>query len=411
MTSTSSGIQCDAYAVYGHPHPYNKTIGNIVYEMMYQYTLDLALKNGLWCRSYDKCNFDYGGLFRTTTVNAVLFEGYTDASVLQYLNLKHSQDGVSFYCTSNPLICGKRSLYCTDNRVTMLLPNGKSFNLDYRTTPKDEFFAPFFEISLQGDLLWRYSMNPVVAARSMRRAASEKVIKVTNPFWAAHPAWNSNDTEFNKYLQCQKRQFSGPPYLFNSCLTSLKTGMKRVNESLQMIVFHGNKSINHFLSGMPMAVNGSSDRLQYPMELWGGFPQYPYNIFGVKSNYSHQTDLSVFDKVHALRFDLTQASLRFSFQRDIPVQFPLSTSFHSGYTGTNYTTQEITMSRRFVEDSTTWNNLRQLGRPRDSYGMPYKIPVGMASMERIAGFPMYLGTPHAWGNKEWGGTEYSDVNG
>ena len=31
------------------------------------------------------------------------------------------------------------------------------------------------------------------------------------------------------------------------------------------------------------------------------------------------------------------------------------------------------------------------GTPRDSYGMPYTIPLGMSSLEKYAGFPVYAG--------------------
>jgi hypothetical protein len=64
-----------------------------------------------------------------------------------------------------------------------------------------------------------------------------------------------------------------------------------------------------------------------------------------------------------------------------------------------------------VEDVQTWNPYRNLGTPNDSYGMPYTIPVGFASMERFAKFPIYVETPHSYGNEVWGGLEYTFVTG
>ncbi len=43
--------------------------------------------------------------------------------------------------------------------------------------------------------------------------------------------------------------------------------------------------------------------------------------------------------------------------------------------------------------------------------MRYIIPTDMASLERLAGFPIFAGTPHAYGNKLWGGTEFGHVQG
>lgn len=48
-------------------------------------------------------------------------------------------------------------------------------------------------------------------------------------------------------------------------------------------------------------------------------------------------------------------------------------------------------TRRFVEDSTTWNNLRNLGVPNDSYGMPYRIPIGYTALLKYTNFPVFIG--------------------
>lgn len=116
----------------------------------------------------------------------------------------------------------------------------------------------------------------------------------------------------------------------------------------------------------------------------------------------------IFDKHHALSYELSQTELIYAYQRDISVVFPLETSFISiNRSFTGLTTSPITgtavRARRFVESSDTWNNLRKLGTPKDSYGMNYTIPIGMASIERLSGIPMYVGTPHCYGNELWGG--------
>lgn len=89
--------------------------------------------------------------------------------------------------------------------------------------------------------------------------------------------------------------------------------------------------------------------------------------------------------------------------------------------------------RRFTEDSSTWNKIRDsMGKQRDAYGMPYTTPIGMASMEHLANFPLFVGTPQNYGtsncnslkmsvilhdicelegNQKWGGVEYEQVSG
>jgi hypothetical protein len=41
--------------------------------------------------------------------------------------------------------------------------------------------------------------------------------------------------------------------------------------------------------------------------------------------------------------------------------------------------------------------------------MPYLMPIGLVSLEKHAGFPMFISTVLNYGNKEWGGAEFMDV--
>ena len=43
MTSPQQGIQVTMADVYGHLHPYTKSRGNVLYEMMYSLTMDLKV--------------------------------------------------------------------------------------------------------------------------------------------------------------------------------------------------------------------------------------------------------------------------------------------------------------------------------------------------------------------------------
>jgi hypothetical protein len=58
ISSPIQGIQCDLTSVFGHLHPYSKKLGNILYQMIYAYALQLQLLNGLWllCFILNLCN-------------------------------------------------------------------------------------------------------------------------------------------------------------------------------------------------------------------------------------------------------------------------------------------------------------------------------------------------------------------
>ena len=95
-----------------------------MYAMLQAYAFDLHIQRGLWCNPVintgtafstvhngqnpdpfsmetSLCDFSWGGLFTTTTVNNLLFRGYTDQMVIKYLNLKHEHDGVIYECATD----------------------------------------------------------------------------------------------------------------------------------------------------------------------------------------------------------------------------------------------------------------------------------------------------------------------
>jgi len=421
ISSPSNGIKCDDYSIFGVKHPYVKSRGNIVFKMMYSYALKLQLLNGLWCSNSDSCSYEEGGLFVTTTLRKYLFDGYTEPSILKYLNLKHQQNNISFQCKKQPFdSCGLQRYSCSDDGVVMNLPLNQSVLLRYNSLPKDEYFAPYFEIVGEtGEMLWPFSSNSSKAVRaqllhdfeatpvqSNSTNATVTILRVQNPFFALYPAWNTADKPFLKEYQCHFRLFGGLPGRFPSCEDTLFTGRDLVNKSLSLIKFHGNTSI--YGLDRPMPVNGSSSNSQFPMSLWNGFSSFPYTYLGSSggADYVSMKRMYRFVKQHALNLLLSQDPLQFQFQRDITLSIPLPT-----FGGVAPSKSYSLSVRRFAESAESWNNIRRLGTPRDSNGMPYNIPVGMASLETFVGFPLYVGTPHQYGNKKWGGIEYTLVLG
>ena len=414
-----NGIQCNNFVIYGKPHPYKKSRGNVVYEMMHALANVLRLKTGLLCKSSDSCRYDWGGFVTTTRVRSVLFEGYTEPTVLEYLNLKHLNDNISMKC-NQPVILDRcvvpgsdtdyaGRLRCDHSGLIVGLPNGQSKILLFGSTPNDEYFAPYFEVvAATGEMLWAYSMDP----SKVRHAAAIKlsgtqVVRVQNPNWAAYPAWNTPDVAFNKFYQCQKRYYGGMPFKFNSCTNRLNTGRIDISKTMDLEQFQGNSSIYWF--DTPADVNGSFNQNQAPMSLWDGFLGYPYIYNSTKNGTKHREMQRprIFHKTHPLNLVLDATQFIYEWEFNVDVAIPVCTEYDPCVGDRNL----VLRLRRFEESTHTWQPLRTLGTPLDSYGMPYKIPLAMSSLERLAGFQLFAGTPHAYGNKLWGGHEFDHVSG
>lgn len=374
--------------------------------MLLQMTVHLVLENGLWCSDPDTCDFGWGGLFTTTTARKALFEGFTDPSVLRYLNMKYKSNHIKFSCADERNKCGEESLKCSSAGVLLELPNQSPKLFRYGTTPNDEFFAPYIQITEFGELLWPFAMDANVAKYSREKAQTVNVTQIFNPFWAAHPAWKSEDVAFNKYIQCQKRLLSGMPDLYQNCFDTVNTGSVNTAEIFNIETFAGNKTQRYFQHDIPI-FGSTFPHNQHEYFGWSGFKSYPYSYFAGGGNFTTKKKLTIFDKKYGLPLTFSQKSLSFEFERNIPISFPLPESWE----GSTNTTSLGASLRRFVEDESTWETYRSLGSPKDSYGMPYLVPHGMASLETRTNFPVFIGTVHCLGNKLWGGTEFADVSG
>eukprot|EP01034_Spumella_vulgaris_P028799 gene28799-35723_t len=378
MTYSEGGIPCTLDNLYGNAHPYVKSRGNIVYLMMYTLTIDLQLSDNLWCDGSKTCDFTRGGMFTTTTVDKLF-------------------------------------------GVVLVLPTGERKLLLYDTTPMDEYFAPEFIMTLEGTLIWPYSSNSSVvtdAQEYILTHALNETLVIYNPTYATYPAWTSSDVEFNKFYQCQKRTLFGPPDLFVNCYDILYTGRDELNKTLDIHQLHGNDTLSYFSgndSKGSLGVSGSTANNQYISYQYEGFQAYPYKYLTLSGgvDYEHAQTASLFSKQHALQLLLSQSSLIFGFQKEIPLTVPVSTPYWArlvALTGLNRPTKSLP-TRRFVENKLTWDKLRVLGTARDSYGMAYKTPLGMSSLHRMTDFPVFADTPHSYGNEEWGGLEYAFISG
>ena len=411
MSSPLQGIQCDNDFVYGNRHPFTKRRGNVISSMLYSLTTDVILKIGLWCPDYDNCDYQWGGFFVTTTAQRVLFEGFSEASVLRYLELKHSPLDLYFECIDDPFDkCGNKNYHCTYGGPTgggfFLKALNTTFRMTYGSTPHEKYFAPFLEFTSNGTMLWRHDMDENVRAESVAIAAEVETTEVMNPIWTAYPAWhNTSVTEWQKFLQCSMRMYMGLPGNFNSCEDTHNTGREDFELIMSLETFKGNKSITFLES--EIIVNGTAYE-QFPAYLWEGFEIYPYTwrqqVKGPR--FLKMTNPVVYDKKHALRLRLSQDRVD-AEDKSQQVSMPLRSSFSEALPKPD----RFVNARRFSQDIQTWRPLKSVGTPRDPYGMPYKIPIGMTTLERFANFPLFLGTPHNYGNIEFGGEEHQHVTG
>lgn len=410
-TSPAQGISCDSLEVSGHTHPYNKKRGNIVYSMLYGLTLMTSLREGYWCESVSNCDFVWGGMFKKTTVRKTLFEGFTEPSILKYFDLVNQINNISFECVTSPYdICGVKNYVCDDQGLYLMLPfqnqssnayNYSKYLLLYNSTPFDEYFSlEFYYDTSNSRLLFPYSSNSTIAESDQRNLLndSSSIVTLFNPFWAAFPAWNNQQQQsFLKYFQCQRRLLLGPMNEFESCLIKHTTGRDYLENTLNLILFYGNSTIHpsYFNTSNSFTINGSMINNQYQSFEWSGFKAYPYSYLGESAgvNFFSKTKLYKFSSLGAIPMELSQDTLTYQFQRDITLEVPFTTGDvedqNPSYNGK--TVNLMLPSRRFVEDTTTWDNYRKLMTPKDSYGMKYTTPKGMLSMERFAGFPVFLG--------------------
>ena len=295
-------------------------------------TFQLVLQDGVWCESSGDCQYDSGGLFISTTARKLLFTGYYDPTYIKYYNMKLRLKNVSFECAEDAVnVCGRVNNRCSDAGILMKLPGGDSHLMAYNVTPNDEFFAPYFEISDEGELIWENSMHEAVSSRAVavknevKMNSSKWIERVMNPYFALYPTW-TGDKELNKFTQCKKRIFGGNGGHFQSCFRSMKTGRTVLNEKEDIFEYMGNTSIVYFSE--PSEGNGSlyvEGKISYHQDTygWDGFFEYPYVYSGRSSGSDFLTlqSVSYFEDQTMLPYTLDQTELDI-FLKSIPVSFP-----------------------------------------------------------------------------------------
>ena len=360
----------------GEPQPYAKSFGNVVNYMMRSLTITQSSRIGLFCSENSNCAYNVGGLFVTTTINELLFHGFSDPFTLKYLDLKHARDNVTLGCAkSSNLACGVKNYNCNGDGIRITVA-GQATDLAFGVLNDSILFQSFLLIDKNGNLT---------------KNADEYVTKVMNPLWTAFPAATSADhAKFIQTYNCLGSIFFGNEDMFLSCTSTVDSGASASSKLSQMREYRGNSSIEQ-VSDL-VEVRGSSDLFtQESPLLWDAFYSYPYPYL---FSYSGRKHLSIPSPV--IFDDSTTISLQYSQSQLLSVD--RETALNPKLIYSNYSSHDIIRVQRFTEDPTGWARIASKeGLPLDSYGKPYQIPIGMASIGNLAGFPLFIGTAENYG--------------
>jgi hypothetical protein len=431
ITDPINGLACNTVGLFGETHPVISSRGLIIEKMMFSIVIDVIMKANLWCPEYENCQFDQSGLFTTVSVNKLLFEGFTDASYLKYLDLKYSSlasstsssssnTSIAFSCVSDAYdVCGTKNYVCSSDGIKITLLD-EELVLNSASLGYSKFFVERLFIYNSSVFLWPYDMNETLATESQLLIEKEPdlIISMINPYYALYPVWNQGDItettlmtntstsglEFLKHYQCQGRYLYGPPALYNSCVSKINTGKVDLTQVSNLLEYHGNDTLYQY--NTPMEVNGSVDEQLSP-GLWDSFRLYPYSYQGNRAGTTFNSYMNpvVWNKIHGLRLLMNQEEIE-NWDKEQRI-FPTFQSIFDD----NSTSSYFVMTRRFQEAYLSWQPYESTGTPRDSYGMKYQIPIAMSSVERLAGYAVYIGTPHNYGNELWGGAEFLQISG
>ena len=146
--------------------------------------------------------------------------------------------------------------------------------------------------------------------------------------------------------------------------------------------------------------------------MWEGFRDYQFNFKNRKVGlrYLSNESFTVFVGEHLLQLTLDRVEEpKDTAKTPTHLSYPTKFSFYD-----NNTEEETYINLiRYEVGEEDWNKNGMLTYQKESdfYGMPYDMPLGMSSTRAASGFPTVVGTPHHYGNADWGGSEYIQFKG
>ena len=358
--------------------------------------------------------------------------------------MKHAEEELRFQCVDQEFdSCGRELYNCTDSGVEMSMPGDQSYVFRYGTTPADEFFAPEVLYSkAEARLLWPHSMDPTRSAadeaiiKEDRRVGTRDVVSFVNPHWTAFPDFHTGNETFNRFIQSQRRMFSGMPNVYNSDVSRMDTGEMNFEDANRMTAYFGNATF-FYMKGETgdggVSPGGGAERLHQQAFMWNAQHSFPYPYVKALESEFSTTELEpvVFSKLLGLPFSfsqrgLTQFTRMYTELNGNAIEIPMresktGTENVAAYEAEGKRTATLEGIRKFVETADTWARIQPVddGRPvvgtaaasytlnvdtlgpKDSYGMPYRVPLDMVPLENLADLPLFASSSHMWINKRW----------
>ena len=437
------GIQCNDVRIWSNSHPYPKKNGNVVEAIITEVLWEEVLRkqllvcadasyvqepNGLLAA---ECSYDKGGMFIMQKARDILFEGYTDPFTVKVMNTQFNMEKRDFQIVCNDLVevsythqC--KPIYdpqCGDGGFSIIHEtHGVLKNMTRNTV---DWYLP--EIDLDGG--FGTIDNPVFAAYSgalwKDKGLEHPNVTTTSRTVAASKAGsvsakaNFNTTEnerWQKRRNCMKRYLGGPKDLYPSCNITMETGrgdLERLGRIVSYfgngtLVVHGGNSLTvdgNFLS------DGGDYNNFYPLswEAYRAFSlQYKNRLSGL--HYKGNETLSVFVGDEMIQFLVPNVE-KWDGKKPTHLKWPARYRFLD-----NSTVESLVYGLRYEASKESWEPNRYMDftvhePERDYYGMPFKVPEGMSSTRAQSGFATTVGTPHHYGNEEWGGSDWNQMKG
>ena len=390
-------------------HPYPRKRGNVIAAHLYEWATDRVLfEERLWCFNPEICDYKKSGMFTEQRVRDVLFEGYTDPLAIKILNWDLAPRNLSLRCrnrTVNYFTEDCRPVYtndCTEDGYEVLWHGGPDPNIPNANE------SVIMHVGRQSDQRHQWFSPEVQLPFGLG--------EFDNPAFAIYAGQLWNNSKFQKDRVCAHRHLAGPKNRYRSCTMEIETGRHNLQQIQRVRRWYGNDT----LSGgedfeMSIRVEGNLGN-QFKPELWEGFKTYPFpsgyfmrmeglsyksadNWTIIAGDELLQLQLTRMDQYKSVDYNLADQGMKIALE--YPTYYQLAEM--------NQTDFFSVKPNRYIVPQESWDAARlRAGRAlRDTLGERYSVPIGMSSIEGLAGFPVFLSTPHHYGNKDWGGKEYT----
>mmetsp|Transcript_16259 Transcript_16259/g.33447 ORF Transcript_16259/g.33447 Transcript_16259/m.33447 type:complete len:1396 (-) Transcript_16259:49-4236(-) len=435
------GIQCNDVRIWTNSHPYPKKNGNVIEafitDVLWEETLRkqlLVCSNPSYVQNpqgyYEAdCSYDKGGMFIMAKARDILFEGFTDPLTIKIMNSKfkmlkkgyqivcNNQVEVSYHYKCGPIYdpqCGDGG-FSVIHETEGVLKNMTRNTVDWYL-PDIDLGAGFGTID-----------NPVFAAYSgglFKDKQLEQNVTTTSRTVESVKAGsisakaNFNETEnvkWQKHRNCLRSYMGGPGNIYPNCTVTMETGRDDLKRLGRIVNFHGNDTL-HLYNGNTFKVDGNSllegDYNNFSPLLWEAFREFNLNYQGRMSglDYKGNATQKIFIGEEMIQFVIPNIE-KWDGKNPTSIRWPMRYRFLD-----NTTTESLVYALRHEVDKASWDTNRytnfSINEPeRDYFGMPFTVPPGMSSTRAQSGYLTFVGTPHHYGNAEWGGNEWNQLRG